>query len=207
VDELLSSEWCEACSLLETAITTPNPSSYFEVRARWGRVEETVLAFVGDTADAHSMAGDEVPYHRALAARDPSVPAEALEVLATDPNRIVRLSVAANPATPPAALARLYHDGCWHIRVELAGNASVPGWMTAFLASDRSPFVRAAIAGSPATPPAIVSRLGTDVDWRVRAAVTRNPTASPKLLRRLLEDDDSVVVGGARAALRVSVRA
>ena len=77
MDDLLLREWSDACALIEAAIASPDPDAYFDLRSRWRRVEETVLAVLGGT-EGLALVHDETPYLRALGARVEGVP-ETLE--------------------------------------------------------------------------------------------------------------------------------
>lgn len=202
MDDLLLREWSDACALIEAAIASPDPDAYFDLRSRWRRVEETVLAVLGGT-EGLALVHDETPYLRALGARVEGVP-ETLERLANDVALIVRVAVASNPATPVAGLAALYREGCWHVRVELAENPSSPSWMVAFLAGDRLPRVRAAVASVPAVPSFIVAKLVVDPDWHVRAALAANKAVSRFALGTLAEDRDLRVAAVGRKTLHLA---
>ncbi|MFZ0172991.1 MAG: hypothetical protein WAL04_15005 [Acidimicrobiales bacterium] len=200
MDDLVLQEWSEACSLMEAALVSADPQSYFIERSRWRRVEQTVLAVLGD-AETSGFVDDESPYLRALAGRHQRTPAEHLERLAADPALIVRLSVAGNPATPSAALAALC-QGSWHLRVELADNPSAPSWLVTFLAGDQLPRVRAVVATLPRLPAGLVAKMQADTDWQVRAALASNAAMSRYTLGHLTDDRDLRVSAAARRTMQ-----
>ena len=202
LDDLLLSEWADACKLLQAALTSPDPDAYLGVRASWQRVEQTIRAVLGD-AGALPLADDDSAFLRALAAGEEQLPTELLERLATDPALIVRLAAAGNPHTPSSALAVLYREGPWHVRVELAGNPSVPGWMLSSLAADRFAPVRAAVARQHVRD-AILAQLAADKDWRVRAAAASNTSLAAERLKELGSDTDARVASAARKTMALT---
>ncbi|MGH9170902.1 MAG: hypothetical protein ACRD0Z_08530 [Acidimicrobiales bacterium] len=204
VDDLLMSEWSDACALFEAALSSPDPDAYFDVRSRWLRVEQTVRTVLGE-AGSLSLVGDESSYGRALAAGEPQLPVQLLERLAADPALLVRIGVSRNPRTPAGALATLYREGSWHVRVELADNPSCPAWMVSFLAADRSAPVRAATSQRAQLPGSILARLATDGDWRVRLAIAANKSTSALRLKELAGDHDTRVATTARRALGMAL--
>ena len=147
------------------------------------------------------------------------VGAEALAVLADDPQWVVRQAVAYNVQTPPEVLDRLAGDCCDEVRagvayntsatsaalsalardeflwarVHLAVNESVPIDLLVVLAADEDSYVRGDAARNPAMPLAQLNRLATDEFWEVRAGVALNSKAPEDLLMVLVEDHDGDV--------------
>jgi leucine rich repeat (LRR) protein len=133
---------------------------------------------------------------RTLAARHSNTPRGALERLAADPDKFVRLRVARNPSAPSELLEHLAGTSDEALRIAVARNERVPPGLLARLAHDASPRVRASAARNPAAPPESLSSLAADGDVSVRNAVARHPRTPPARLRELAGDPEAVVRQG-----------
>ena len=86
---------------------------------------------------------------RFRAAGDPRTSADMLEVLAGDPDEIIRRRVADNPSTPPIVLAAMVDDVISSVRKAVAGNPATPDFVRADLAEDPVWIVRVSARGGP----------------------------------------------------------
>lgn len=129
------------------------------------------------------------PSGRAVVARSPELPIDALALLAKDREDGVRRAVAGNPATPPRLLRDLADD--WPCRLAVACNSGTPAPLLNRLARDWNGEVRRAVARNPSTPGRTLRRLADDADERVRHHAASNP--------RSPHDARAPLAGGAEA--------
>jgi hypothetical protein len=133
------------------------------------------------------------PYARRIAARNPHTPQPALELLAADPDRGVRLGAARNPSTAPHAFERLAADPAPDVRQLVARNPGTPTHILQRLAAGPSKDVRWTIARNPHTPLETLGRLARDRHRVVRQGVARNMGTPPQLLELLASDQHRAV--------------
>ena len=111
---------------------------------------------------------------RADAVLHPSTSLEMAIPLATDRSLQVRRMVAFKPGMPAEILKRLARDPKPRVRAAVAWNNNTPATTMAALTSDDEALVRAAVAASPVTGKATLIALTGDADDKVRAEATGN---------------------------------
>jgi hypothetical protein len=91
-----------------------------------GRVPRPADSYRFSAGTLRRFAADPDPRMRALAPRDPSLPAGMLTTLASDTDADVRRAVAAHPQVPAAALERLLDDPGFGVAEAAAANPVLP---------------------------------------------------------------------------------
>ncbi len=146
-----------------------------------------------DTYDRDQMA---VVRH---ALRNPSLPAEAIPLLAQSKDSYVLSDVAAHALTPPSALRQIFQrDDSYLVRWGLAANQHTPQEILEQLArestepgaggADTHRSTRAGLATNTAAPAHVLAALARDPDTIVRRNVALNPAAPPDALAALAAD-------------------
>lgn len=142
---------------------------------------------------------DEV---RGAAARNPTLPAEAVARLVADPDPMVRAIIAQHRLVDAQTRDRLYEQlaeevkaGSVAAEAALEWNFLEPDWvceepLPARLVYLESPHVvfRRALARSRDLPPEAWQRLDVDPDWRVRRYAAMRPDVPPSVLERLVRE-------------------
>ena len=159
-----------------------------------------------------ALATDPENEVRQAAARNPSLPAEAVARLVTDPDPGVRADVAQHRLVDARTRDQLYTQlaeearaGSIEVEVALNWNFLEPDWvreepLPARLAYLDSPHVvfRRALAQSRDLSPEVWQRLDTDSDRRVRRYAAMRPDVPPAVLERFVREhgDDGPVRPG-----------
>ncbi|WP_029723640.1 hypothetical protein [Salinispora cortesiana] len=142
---------------------------------------------------------DEV---REAAARNPTLPVEAVARLVSDPDPVVRAIIAQHRLVDTQTRDRLYAQLAEEVKagsieavVALEWNFLEPDWvceepLPARLMYLESPHVafRRALARSRDLPPEAWQRLDVDPDWRVGRYAAMRPDVSPAVLERFVRE-------------------
>ena len=139
------------------------------------------------------LARDPDRYVRISVAGNTKTPREALAALAIDKDGWIRSLVAGNWNTPPETLADLAVGGGIDIRIALAINRNTPQKTLAVLAGDKDEIVRYKVVGNEKTLPETLAVLAGDKDEGVRLKVAQNPKTLPKTLAALAGDKEKTV--------------
>ncbi|MFC4068775.1 hypothetical protein [Actinoplanes subglobosus] len=128
---------------------------------------------------------------RRSVARAQHLPADVVAVLAGAPDRVVRLFLAEScDDAPPEMLLEV--ASWWHGSLSFPGrprnHPNFPRDGLVRYATDPNPLLRALALDDPAATAAIAEQLGLDPHWHVRQAAAGDPRLSPASIRRLAAD-------------------
>lgn len=114
------------------------------------------------------------------------------EALASDPDHGVRKAIGGNRATPPSVLDTLAQDARWPVRKSVAGNPQINSDQARLLMADPSEHVREAVAGNSSTPGDVLTALARPRNrCSIRMAVADNPACPQQVRARLATRDRS----------------
>jgi hypothetical protein len=123
------------------------------------------------------------------ALRNPSLPPEALPLLARSADDYVLGDVAAHRATPVPLLRAIHgRSGSYLVHWGLAGNAHTPADVLEALAGDGDRYTAARLAANPGAPPSVLAPLAGHPDELVRGNVALNPAIEEAVMARLAGD-------------------
>jgi hypothetical protein len=119
---------------------------------------------------AEALARDDESWVRAQAAADPSLPADLVTALATDPSHDVRLAVSMRP------------------ELLCEKHADVPGELVLRTYLEARVITRSDLLHHPNFPRADLARLADSANWEARKLVVLDPGAPAALIERLSHD-------------------
>jgi hypothetical protein len=158
-------------------------------------INSVVISFVEEKPDIKTknrMARDPATAPEVLkilaADKDPDIGENS-----PDKYILIRKGVAGNLNTPAETLQRLADDPERMVRKEVAGNKNSSAEILKKLAEDPEWMVKAGAARNPNTLPDVLEKLAIDPESTVREAVAANPATPEKVLKKLAFDPDPLV--------------
>ena len=134
----------------------------------------------------------DFPYREQFVRHD-NIPEEALAILSTEEDLMVRYRVAGNAKTSPETLLQLSKDLNYEIRYVVAENDNAPSEALAILSTDEDTDTRRSVAVAPNTTQETLLKLIKDREVSVRFNVASNANISTELLELLSKDTHQIV--------------
>lgn len=150
-----------------------------------------VVALHRDDEAMRRLAASSHPLIRRSVARAPHLPADVVERLARDEDRVVQLFLAESCDDAPAdMLMRVWQwwDGSLTSPDRPRGHPNFPRHDLLRYAHDPNPRMRRLALDDPESTPELVERLSRDRSEEVRGRAVTDPRLSPAAAARLLED-------------------
>ncbi|MER6471971.1 PE-PGRS family protein [Streptomyces collinus] len=167
-----------------------------------------VLALQDDEEAMRRCAASSHPLVRRSAACAKNLPADVVERLARDEDRIVRLFLAENCAQAPAeVLLEMYRTWDGYSAARFPGHPNFPRQKALRYADDPDPRMRQLALEDPAATADLVERFSRDPARSVRRRALRDQRLTPASVIRLLDDPYGFVREAAAGDPRLTTRA
>lgn len=151
---------------------------------------EEQLATPGQIAEWNRVLEDGSPYEVTEMAKDPQLPPEMMEKLATHEYADVRQALAYNKNLPQALIEKSASDGDSLIRYAVACHKKLSTHLIERLAEDPDPGIRQRIAKRQDLPKAAINSLVGDGSRFVRIQLAQNPQLDLETVNRLVADEN-----------------